>query len=478
MRSTQYCVSSCSAAMSRLRSTLLAVLALCATIVSAETALRTAVAQAQQPIRHVILVSVDGLMPAVYVSPDAHGLQVPALREMARSGAWSEGARSVFPTVTYPAHASIATGANPATHGIISNLAWDPLNKNNRGWRWYAEDIHAPTLWDAALARGLRTALIWWPATVGARGTVVVPEIWRSGTEEDLKLARALATPGIMDAVAARFPNFRAGFMPPNVKDESLADFAVHLIETLRPHLLLLHMTEVDHEQHSAGPFSAKALAAVENADRQITRLIAAAKTAAIWNETALIVVSDHGFAAISQRVRPGVLLLEKGLVTLDQRNRITDWKAYLAASGGYAYVYVKDPNDAETRKALFESLLPLAGKSASGIRQVYTQKEIRDKGGDPSAYLALEGAEGFAITEGYRGDYISPSTVMGTHGYDPERPAMLASLLVYGPAIAPGKLERARLIDVAPTVAGWLGLKLEKAEGAPLAVGLSTPQR
>ena len=223
-------------------------------------------AAAETAIRRVIVVSVDGMMPAAYVAPDTYGLKAPTLREIVRNGAWSDGARSVFPTLTYPAHVSIATGANPGKHGIVSNLAWDPLNKNRQGWRWYAEDMRVPALWDAALARNLTAALVWWPATVGARATVVVPEIWRSGTAEDLKLSRALATPGIHDAVAARFPNFAAGFTPPAVKDESIGDIAVHLIETLRPHLLMLHLPQLDHEEHAAGPFSAAALAAMRTA--------------------------------------------------------------------------------------------------------------------------------------------------------------------------------------------------------------------
>ena len=457
--------------MNWIRSALLVTLTLWAAIVSAQTI------PEQRAIRRVIIVSVDGLMPATYASPDAYGLKIPTLREIVKSGAWSPGVRSVFPTVTYPAHTSIATGTNPSTHGIVSNVAWDPLEKNHRGWRWYAEDIRAPTLWDAARAGGLHTALVSWPVTVGASATALVPEVWRAGTEDDIKLVRALATPGLLDAVEKRFPNFRAGYAPPNVKDESLTDIAVHLIETLRPHLLMLHIFRVDNQQHVHGPFSAQALAAVEDADQQIARLIAVAKQAGVWNETALIVVSDHGFARISQRVRPGILLFEKELVTLDQRNRITGWKASVAASGGYAYIYVKDPNDAATRKTLLEIFPPLAGKSGSGIRRVYPQNEIRDKGGDPSAYLALEAAEGFEIIGGYRGDYISPSTLAGTHGYDPERPEMQASFLAYGPAVALGKIERARLIDVAPTVARWLGLELNKAEGKPLPIGLHALQ-
>lgn len=420
-------------------------------------------------IRHVIIISVDGLMPAAYTNPDTHGLKVPTLREMVKNGAWSRGVRGVFPTVTYPSHTSIATGTNPGTHGILTNAAWDPLEKNQGGWRWYTEDIRMPTLWDAARGKGLRTALLWWPVTVGAQGTAVVAEIWRASVPEDRKLARALATRGLLDAVARRFPRFNEGFTLPEMKNEAVTDAAVHVIETLRPHLLMMHILEVDHWQHENGPWSAEAVAAVENADRQVARLVAAAKQAGIWKQTALVVVSDHGFARYSQRVRPGILLREKGLITADERNRVTDWKAVVLSSGGTAYLYVRDPADHETRRTLVEAFRPRAGQPGSGIGRLYTQEEIRELGGDPEAFLAIEAAEGFAITGGYTGDYISQSTSAAGHGFDPRRRDMEASLLIYRPGIAPGEIQGARLIDVAPTVARWLGLTLHKAEGKPL---------
>ncbi len=113
--------------MHRLRAIFLAALFFCA-------AANAGAAERAQPIRRVIIVSIDGLMPAAYVAPDTHGLGVPTLREIVKNGAWSDGARSVFPSVTYPAHASIATGVNPGVHGIVANGAFDPLGKNQQGW--------------------------------------------------------------------------------------------------------------------------------------------------------------------------------------------------------------------------------------------------------------------------------------------------------------------------------------------------------
>ncbi len=425
-------------------------------------------------IEHVIVVSVDGMMPETYLRPDAHGLKVPTLREIVRQGAYSEGVRGVFPTVTYPSHTSIVTGVNPGTHGIITNGAFAPLGNLPGALRWYTEDIRVPTLWSAARAKGLKTALVYWPVTVGAKANAAVPEFWRqeAGTPEDAKLNFAISTRGLLDVVAKRFPDFRAKFLPPRVHDEAVADVAVHIIETLQPNLLLLHMFEVDHWQHEDGPFTGRALPALETADEQIARVIAAAKKADIWDHTVLVVLSDHGHARTSQRVRPGVWLRDKGLVTLDDKNKVTDWKAYILASNGSAYVYVKNKDDQETRKILLELFQRAAAKPAeTGISRVYSHEQIVALGGDPEALLALEAADGWAITGGNSGDAISPAIMAAEHGYSPERPDMRPSLLVYGPAIGHGKIEGARLIDIGPTVARWLGFRLERAEGKPLEI-------
>ncbi len=425
-----------------------------------------------RPIRYVIIVSVDGLLPASYMEPAAHGLKVPTLRELAKNGAASPGALSVIPASTYAAHTTIATGTYPGTHGIVSNQAWDPLEKNQAGWRWYTEDIKVPTLWDVARAKGLRTALVDWPVTVGAKANAVVPEYWRASTPEDMKLTRALAKPaGIFDAVVKRMPDFWEGFTPPDIKDKAATEIALYLMETQKPNLVMLHIFEVDHWQHEKAPWSAEASAAVENADAQIARVIASAKKAGTWGQTALVVVSDHGFATYSKQVRPGVLLKEKGLVTMDERNRITDWKAVVVSNTGTANFYVKDANDEATKKTLWEIFAPMTGKPGTGVGRIFTHDQIVAMGGDPQAYLCIEAADGFLFTWGYNGDLNSAARGPAGHGFAPDHKDMNASLIFYGPSIAAGRLEGARLMDVAPTVAGWLGLKMERAEGRALAV-------
>ena len=73
-------------------------------------------------------------------------------------GASSDGALSVFPSVTYPSHTSMSTGVFPGTHGINGNRTFDPLEDDLDGWRWYAEDIKRDLSGGLPIARGTRWA--------------------------------------------------------------------------------------------------------------------------------------------------------------------------------------------------------------------------------------------------------------------------------------------------------------------------------
>jgi predicted AlkP superfamily pyrophosphatase or phosphodiesterase len=182
------------------------------------------------------------------------------------------------------------------------------------------------------------------------------------------------------------------------------------------------------------------------------------------------VVLSDHGFTAVSKDVHLGVLLAQQGLVTL-RGTRVRDWKAVSLAADGTAYIYLKDSRDSDTQKKVLELFQPLAGKEASGIRRILTHDEIVARGGDPQAFLALEAADGFAFANGYPDAYVGPDDMLGTHGYFPDRAEMRASFIVYSPRIEKGLLQNVRLIDIGPTLAGWLGLELPDADGKRLPI-------
>ncbi len=96
--------------------------------------------------RPVLMISIDGLRPGDVIEAEQRGLKVPNLRRLLDEGAHAEGVIGVLPTVTYPSHTTLLTGASPAAHGIVNNTTFDPLQINQGGWYWYASDIKVPTL--------------------------------------------------------------------------------------------------------------------------------------------------------------------------------------------------------------------------------------------------------------------------------------------------------------------------------------------
>lgn len=416
------------------------------------------------PVKHVIVVSVDGLSPDAYLRPDELGLAVPALRVMKEDGVWSRGARTVYPAITFPAHTTMVTGREPAQHGVHANVAFDG-HTSPSGTRLYAEDIRVPAIWEATFQARLRTALLNWPVTIGADADLLFPEVWPPVRPADPKLERALTTPGLLSRAERRYPGTRRALESIEGRDGALVDLAVTVILEDQPSLLLLHLLGVDDAAHAAGPWSIRAKAAVERADAGIARLVQACRDAGIWKNTVLAVVSDHGFAAVEMRSRPGVRLREAGLVRLGADGSIVSWDAALMGSGGQLYVYLRDPADAKLRQRVAAVLAELAADpDATGVARVRTASDIRGEGGDPDAAFSLEAAEGFAFAMGYLGPLVEPSGHRGHHGFDPDLPAMNASMLFYGPPISKAEIRDARLIDLAPTIARWLDVPFDSA--------------
>lgn len=423
------------------------------------------------PIKHVVVVSMDGLMPDSYLNPERHGLRIPTLRWMARAGASSDGVESVFPTVTYPSHTSMVTGVNPGKHGIVSNRSFDPLENDLESWRWYASEIRVDPIWRIAQRNGYDAALVHWPVSLGAEVKWLLPEFWRAKNTQDQKLMRVVSTPGLLDQVAEEHADFWTRYVPPTVSDDALTDVALHILRTGRPHLLFLHLVEVDSAQHHHGIDSAEARVAIETDDRQLARVIQEIEKLGLTRQTVVVAISDHGFRPTGKMVRPCVLLKDAGLIDVAPDGKITNWKATVLTNWGQAYVYVKDPGDVSTREMVRGIFAKQQVQADSGIGTIYGSDEIRARGGDAAAFMAFEPTDDYQFGPGCLGNYVAPPTYRGNHGFDPSRPEMRASMLMVGPTIPHGTIERARLIDLTPTIAQWLALPIGAVDGVPLKI-------
>jgi predicted AlkP superfamily pyrophosphatase or phosphodiesterase len=426
-------------------------------------------AAAAKPL--VMLISVDGLKPEAILDAASHGLKVPNLRAFMTDGVFSTGVHGVLPTLTYPAHMTLMTGASPAKHGIYANTTFDPLNRNERGWYWYAEDGRVATLWSAAGAAGLKTANVYWPTSVGAPITFNLPQIWRTGTEDDLKLQRALSTPGLEQELSATLGRYPGGMEETVAEDEVRARFAIRLLEVKRPDFITVYLTGLDTEQHKSGPFSAPANAVLERLDTVVGTLRAAAERLAPGKAT-VCVVSDHGFAPVEHDVNLYAAFLEAGLFTADEAHKISAWKAMPWAAGGSAAVMLANPDDIAVRTEVTALLSKLAVDAANGIDRIVGHDDIVRDGGFPDAAFLVSFRSGYEMGFGFSQPLISSPANLGTHGYVPDRPEMRSSFFMTGPHVAVGKsLGEFDMRRIAPTLAAVMGTSLPHAELSPLEV-------
>jgi predicted AlkP superfamily pyrophosphatase or phosphodiesterase len=432
-------------------------------------------AQAAPPDRpeHVVLISVDGMPPDYYTAPEKLGLHVPTLTMLKEAGAYAEGVEGVYPTVTYPQHTTMVTGLRPAAHGIVQNRVFEaPTDPQTRYWYWYANALKAETLWTIARKAGLTTAAVGWPVTVGATIDYNVPEIYDPNeSPATWNWTEKNSTPGLLEKALGP-----AGKKDSSV-DERLTQVSEFIIKTYRPHLLLLHLIELDGVHHRHGPRTPPAIQTAEREDGYIRRIIEATRQAGIYEKTTFFIVSDHGFASIEKRFSPNAVLAKAGLITLDAQGKATAWKAAAWPAGGSCAIVLKDPHDQATAAQVQALFANWVNRADSPIKQLVTRGELTKLKALPQATLMLEAAPGFSFDELLTGEAIHDSgeTYKGTHGYLPSDPRMRASLLMYGPGVRQAAhLPLVRMIDLAPSIASLLKLKLPQPEGRPLKALLS----
>jgi predicted AlkP superfamily pyrophosphatase or phosphodiesterase len=405
----------------------------------------------------VVLLSIDGLKPDYVLEADGHGLKVPNLRLLVAEGAHAAAVTGVFPTVTYPSHATMLTGVAPARHGIYSNHPFDPLARNQDGWYWYASDLRAKTLWEAAENAGLPTASVDWPVSVGADVSFNIAQYWRAGNAEDLKVIRALSTKGLLEEAEAALGSYPEGNDYSIAADRRRTEFIEYVLEKKEPAFLTAYFSGLDTVEHNTGPYSRETFEALEVLDELVGRLRAKARV--------LCVVSDHGFLPSDRELHLNAALREAGLIDVDASGAVTGWKAIAWDQGGSAIVVLREPGDDLTRASVRDLL-----RGLSGIGAILEGEEARALGGYPAAAFLVGLARGFRGGGGLAGPVVRQGKTGGTHGYLPSVPEMDSAFFLAGEGVARGlDLGRIDMRDIAPTLAGILGIALAGTEGRDL---------
>ncbi|HYG81125.1 MAG TPA: ectonucleotide pyrophosphatase/phosphodiesterase, partial [Pyrinomonadaceae bacterium] len=412
--------------------------------------------------KRAIIISLDGLDVRYLQKRDEYGLKIPTLRRLMGDGVTGQVV-GVYPSVTYPSHTTIVTGAHPSRHAILGNELFEPPDQPQTGsWHWFARDIRAETLWDVAGRGGLKTALISWPVGAGA-ADYNFPEIWKPGgtREQTREVIMMNARPaGLVEELERRDPKLYSN-VNKDEGDDMRTRFAEYVIGEKKPDVVLVHLFDLDHFEHDYGPFTPEAFAMLEKVDGYVGRILAAAERAGTLSETAVFVVSDHGFSPVSKQILPGVILARAGLLKLREergadgraRTTVAEWRAAPYINGGSCAVILRDPADRDAYQKALAAFTEFARGEGRGSLRVLAQKDVRRLKTNPGVALTLEAAEGYYFDKGYTGQGVIPAKIRGQHGYLPER--YYTSFIASGAGVTRrGSFGTVRLIDEGPTIA------------------------
>ena len=412
---------------------------------------------------HLLMISVDGMRPDYVTKADEHHLHIPVLRALLAESTYADGVVGVMPTVTYPSHTTLITGVWPNEHGIITNITVDPLHAHGDQWYWYFDAIKVETLYQAASKAGLKTAAVAWPVTVGAPIDYLIAEGAQSELTDtpngalihpvDLKQQLHLAQP------------------LNGTKDEKVTAWSVGIIEKYTPNLLLVHLSALDHEEHSFGPFSDEADKQLEIVDKQIGAIVSAEKK--IDPDAYVIITSDHGFVSIHHTVALNITFAQNGLIKLGEAKNpevapsVLSWDATSWIAGGSSFIVLRDPNDRLLQAKVQELLARLKDDPLYGIKTVYTHDELVRMGGMREASFAVDFRPGFAADNRYSGPIVRDTArELGAHGYAPSNPDVRSAFMLSGPGVAKQRdLGVVDMRQITPTAARLLGVTLKAAE-------------
>lgn len=455
----------------------------------------------------VVVAVIDSLM----VSDVATGL-MPELSSLMAQGTLYEESRAMFSAETIPNHVAMMTGVTPARNGIPTNNYWDrdafpdtPDDENiskpkeltaNTLFTWI--DRSCPNLSTGATLSKRYLFEMFCGDPPAAEGDLVCAE--QTYPQNDNPAVRNVQPDEYWD------PTGDPLYIPdPGGLTIDLATMNQALSMLPAVDFLFINLGDVDRAAHAAGE-AARAAVTVD-ADVELGRLVRALQDAGRWNNTILIVLSDHGMdystlGADAISITPALEALQGcGYAPM-----------FAIDNGGTANVYVTAPNASLSEKqralraariclvepdsadctaieagcgavdARLSAIIPPARPIVAGW---YTQADAQDPAGTlPSTIMsAHENLGDLVLVAGDGLKFSEPdgssNPIPGNHGHlETIHNFMLVTggspLIKRGQSIAassanPGPFDRlpeqSENIDVAPTVAWLLGLGLRDAD-------------
>ncbi len=342
--------------------------------------------------RAVVLVSLDGFR-ADYLERYA----APNLLALAERGVRADAMVPSFPTKTFPNHYTVITGLYPEHHGIVANRFYDPGFDATFSLR-DRKDAHQPRwwggepFWATCERQGVTAGTYFWPGSevpIEGRATY-----WRPYDAE-------VGNPERVDTVLSWLSGPR----------RQRARFAT------------LYFSPVDTRGHAYGPDSEEVGEAVAYVDRLIGRLLDGLEERGLSNTTDVLVVSDHGMAAVAP----------DRFVDLEALLDPVETQMRTAGSSPLVLAW-PDPDRVEATRDALDASPHLRAWTRD---QVPERLHFQDSDRVPPVLAVAD--LGWSVGDHGTLEKLQRAEVRGAHGYDNAHPEMHGIFLGAGPGLQEG---------------------------------------
>lgn len=436
-----------------------------------------------KPQHHMILLSFDALSAS-----DWNLLtRMPNFKRFLKASAFSNNVKSVYPSLTYPAHASIVTGRLPKKHNIISNTKVQPARKSP-DWYWFHSAIRGLTLFQAAKKAKMTTAGLLWPVSGRAPITYNLPEIFANRPWlNQVAVSMYAGSPVFQYKMKKKHGHLLNALSQPEL--DNFVEACLMDVMEKKPHLIAAHFTELDTAKHYKGVHEAAVEPALKSMDDRLGRIIDKIEALGIGSKTTVMVIGDHGQRAVHSVIRPNIVLQKEGFQSLEENGKLHHYDFVFKSCDGSAYLYHGHTHRVTKETMQKELDIIVAGlekncDSFKGIANIYDSLEAAHLGADPHCLLMLEAAEGFYFLDELQGELHEtvPEEKIGKnhyfkacHGYLPDTEGYDTVFMMAGYGVKPRDIGPMNLIDIGPTAAQIMGLELPGADGEVLVRALKS---
>ena len=392
-------------------------------------------------------------------------------------GAYVRVIEPVYPTMTYTCHTSILTGTYVNKHGIPQN---EDVKRGKLQSPWFCmkADVKAPTLLDFAREAGYSTCSISWPVSGGAdynfNMPMIVPYNYK-GWEPEPYL-RDTATKKLMEQYWWKYGRFQMG------EGRSLDHYTMSIAPDLlrdfgQPDVMLVKMCDLDSARHMYGVYSEEASEQLRRHNEEFGVLLECVRRYGDYENTNFVIMGDHGQTDVEDVLNMNILLRDKGFIRVNENNELISYDALCHSLGMSAWIELSNPEDKEMYRRVHDFLLSLADDPTIQLAHVFDKETAEKQFGLTGPFdFVIESKRNLSFWEGLKEPDIFKEKIpghkhigRGSHGGLPDR-VETTTFMAFGPRVKKGAIiEKAKMVDEAPTMARMLGLNMTGTDGKVL---------